>query len=39
MSSAAKSQIQQWREDTNGLANHAKDPYADPYPSWTAKYR
>jgi peptidoglycan hydrolase-like protein with peptidoglycan-binding domain len=39
MSSAAKSQIQQWREDRNGLANRAKDPYADPYPAWTNKYR
>jgi peptidoglycan hydrolase-like protein with peptidoglycan-binding domain len=39
MSSAAKSQIQQWREDTNGLANHGPDPYADPYPAWTNKYR
>ena len=39
MSSGAKSQIQQWREDTNGLANHAHDPYPDPYPAWTAKYR
>jgi peptidoglycan hydrolase-like protein with peptidoglycan-binding domain len=39
MSSAAKSQIQQWREDRNGLANRRPDPYADPYPAWTNKYR
>lgn len=39
MSSAAKSQIAQWRNDTNGLANHGPDPYADPYPAWTQKYR
>lgn len=39
MSSAAKSQIAQWRDDTNGLANHGPDPAPDPYPAWTAKYR
>jgi len=39
LSSAAKSQIQQWREDRNGLANRGPDPAPDPYPSWTRKYR
>lgn len=39
LSSAAKSQIAQWRNDTNGLANHGPDPEPDPYPAWTAKYR
>lgn len=39
MSPAAKSQIQQWKADTNGLANHGPDPAPDPYPAWTRKYR
>lgn len=39
MSPAAKSQIAQWRADTNGLANHGPDPAPDPYPAWTQKYR
>lgn len=39
LSSSAKSQIVQWRNDTNGLANRGPDPAADPYPLWTRKYR
>lgn len=39
LSPAAQSQIEQWRNDTNGLANHGPDPAPDPYPSWTNKYR
>jgi LysM repeat protein len=39
LSSAAKSQIVQWRNDTNGLANRGPDPAPDPYPAWTQKYR
>lgn len=39
LSSAAKSQIKQWREDRNGLANRGPDPAPDPYPAWTQKYR
>jgi len=39
LSPTAKSQIQQWREDRNGLANRGPDTAPDPYPSWTNKYR
>jgi hypothetical protein len=39
LSSSAKSQIAQWREDRNGLANRGPDPEPDPYPAWTQKYR
>lgn len=39
LSPAAKSQIAQWREDRNGLANRGPDPAPDPYPAWTQKYR
>jgi LysM repeat protein len=39
LSPAAKSQIQQWKANTNGLANHGPDPAPDPYPAWTQKYR
>ncbi|MEU3052289.1 peptidoglycan-binding domain-containing protein [Streptomyces griseus] len=39
LSPSAKSQITQWKQDRNGLANWGPDPDADPYPAWTAKYR
>lgn len=39
MSPAAKSQIQQWREDRDGLARRGPDPAPDPYPAWTQQYR
>ena len=39
MSSGARSQIAQWADDRNGLANHGPDPAPDPYPAWTAKYK
>ncbi|MFE6223041.1 peptidoglycan-binding protein [Streptomyces sp. NPDC057854] len=39
MSPAARSQIQQWREDRDGLARRGPDPAPDPYPAWTQQYR
>ncbi|MEV7567492.1 peptidoglycan-binding domain-containing protein [Streptomyces tanashiensis] len=39
LSSAARSQITQWQQDRNGLANFGPDPAPDPYPAWTQRYR